>query len=246
MIVVVDNKSDSQNVQQLQLLAKDYACVSVILNETNSGYFKGLNIGISFLRENYPEVDWMVVGNNDLEFPLDFADKLASNVIRWNDYAVISPDIITLDGEHQNPHVINCISNLRETFYDFYYSNYYLGMFMLKMRRMFPVLLDRKDEQSWYIAQPIYQGHGSCYLLGPKFFEYFKELWAPTFLMYEEYFLSKQLDMIGEKIFYDPAIQVLHHCHATLNMLPSRQRWCFARESHREYRRHVIRNHAVV
>ena len=55
---------------------------------------------------------------------------------------------------------------------------------------------DRGDESQYEItAQPIYQGHGSCYILGPKFFEYFSELWAPTLrMMSEGDFLSKQLE----------------------------------------------------
>jgi GT2 family glycosyltransferase len=114
-----------------------------------------------------------------------------------------------------------------------------LGIVIQKLARLLPRLSERTDEKQWLVPQTIYQGHGSCYLLGPKFFDRFEELWAPTFLMSEEYFLSKQLSDAGYKIFYEPSIQVIHHWHGSLQKLPSRQRWNFARDAHREYRKYV-------
>lgn len=239
VVVVVDNKSSAENVDQLRELALSESAVRVIFNEENVGYFRGLNIGIKNLRARHPDIEWMVVGNNDLEFPANFSDCLASNAERLLPHAVVSPDVITVDGEHQNPHVISKISTIREIFYDIYYANYYLGLVIQKLAMMLPSLSERSDEEHWRIAQSIYQGHGSCYLLGPRFFEQFDELWAPTFLMSEEYFLSKQLSDVGQKVYYEPAIQVVHHWHASMAGLPSRQRWAFARDAHREYRKFV-------
>lgn len=238
-VVVVDNQSGAEDVAQLRELARCEPTVQVIFNQENVGYFRGLNIGIRSLRAMHPDIQWMVVGNNDLEFPVDFSDCLANNAERLRPYAVVSPDIITVDGEHQNPHVISKISTTREIFYDLYYANYYLGLVIQKLAMMLPSLSERSDEEHWRIAQPIYQGHGSCYLLGPRFFEQFDELWAPTFLMSEEYFLSKQLSDAGQEVYYEPAIQVVHHWHASMAGLPSRQRWAFARDAHREYRKFV-------
>lgn len=238
-VVVVDNQSSAEDVVQLRELARCESAVQVIFNEENVGYFRGLNIGIRSLRATHPDIEWMVVGNNDLEFPENFSDCLASNAERLRPHAVVSPDVITVDGEHQNPHVISKISTIREIFYDIYYANYYLGLVIQKLAMMLPSLSERSDEEYWRIAQPIYQGHGSCYLLGPRFFEQFDELWAPTFLMSEEYFLSKQLSDVGQKVYYEPAIQVVHHWHASMAGLPSRQRWAFARDAHREYRKFV-------
>lgn len=237
-IVVVDNNSNHDNVAQLRELER-YPAVSLILNTENVGYFRGLNLGIRHLREHYPDYEWLVVGNNDLEFPPDFGDHLAANVDRLRDHAVVSPDVITVDGQHQNPHVISRISTLREVFYDLYYSNYYLGLLVYRLAMGFRAISERSDEEHWQTARPIYQGHGSCYILGPRFFEQFEEFWAPTFLMSEEYFLSKQLSDVGQQVYYEPAMQVVHHWHASLTNLPSRQRWKYARDAHREYRKYV-------
>jgi GT2 family glycosyltransferase len=238
-IVVVDNRSDVENVTLLQELTDKIPKVHVIFNEDNVGYFRGLNIGIRYMRIRYPDIEWIVVGNNDLEFPPDFADKLASNATRLSAHAVVSPDVITVDGVHQNPHVISGISALRELFYVLYYSNYYVAMIIQRLAAILHPLSRRGDEKHWRVAQPIHQGHGSCYLLGPRFFRQFDELWAPTFLMAEEYFLSKQLANVGQQVYYDPIIQVTHQWHASLSKLPSRQRWIYARDAHRECRKYI-------
>ena len=238
-IVVVDNKSDVSNVSQLNKMAAENPDVRLILSQHNVGYFRGLNLGIKHLRGQHPDVEWLVVGNNDLEFPADFADKFSSVAPVLRSHAVVSPDIVTVEGDHQNPHVISGISKIREIFYDLYFANYYIGMAVKKLTTIFPSVSERSDEEQWQIARPIYQGHGSCYLLGPRFFEQFAELWAPTFLMSEEFFLSKQLKDVGEQVYYEPKIRVIHHWHGSLEKIPSRRRWEMARDAHREYRKYV-------
>lgn len=238
-VVVVDNGSDEQNKLELRELATAKPDVDVIFSAENAGYFRGLNVGIRHLRETQPSIEWMVIGNNDLEFSPDFGDLLESNAARWRGHAVVSPDIVTVDGQHQNPHVISHISKVREIVYDVYFSNYYIGLLTQKLANALRPISDREDEQHWETAQPICQGHGSCYLLGPRFFEQFDELWAPTFMMSEEYFLAKQLMDVGQRVYYDPAIRVTHHWHASLAKLPSRHRWELARAAHSEYRKYV-------
>ncbi len=239
-MIVVDNASAAEHRQLLEELAADFPQLTVIFNPENAGYFEGLNIGIRSL-EDVVNYDWVIVGNNDLEFPQDFALKLQQESARMGQHAVISPDVITLDGEHQNPHVIARISALREVVYDLYYASYPLAMLIQRLARWLPRFSERRDEQHWRVAQPIYQGHGSVYLLSSVFFKHFRELWAPTFLMGEEFFLSKQLGDQGMQVYYDPQVQIRHHWHASLAKLPSRARWQMARDAHQVYRQYVPR-----
>lgn len=238
-VFVVDNASTEDEVRKLRPLSEKFPSVHVIESRDNTGYFGGLNVGLTALRQKRPDIEWAVVGNNDLEFPADFCDLLQDNAQALQAHSVISPDVVTLDGEHQNPHVISNISVIREVFYDIYYANYHLGRLIHKVAKMFPRFSERSDEEQWQVAQPIYQGHGSCYLLGPRFFRQFKEFWAPTFMMSEEFFLSKQLKEVGEQVWYEPKIRVIHHWHGALEQLPSRRRWEMARDAHREYRKYV-------
>jgi GT2 family glycosyltransferase len=238
-IVVVDNQSAPEHVTTLRQLAGEHAAVDLLLNDQNVGYFPGLNCGMRRMRERYPDVKHLVIGNNDLLFPVDFCATVEQNLSVLDQHAVVSPDIVTLDGEHQNPHVIRTVSKTRELVYDLYYSNYLLAQAILWAARVSRSVTDRHDERQHQTAQPIYQGHGSCYLIGPKFFQHFQELWAPTFLMGEEYFLSKQLSDRGMQTYYHPTIKLTHCYHGSLHSVPSRKLWQLAREAHKVYRRHV-------
>lgn len=237
-IVVVDNKSETVDVELLKIIEQDYPSVKIIYNDENSGYFKGLNIGIEYLREKYTDLNHIVIGNNDLFFPPDFIDTLYSNSSLFKQYPVISPDLLTLDGVHQNPHVIEKISKKREIIYDLYYSNYYLSVLIGYAAKITKRFTDRSDEEQFEIAQTIHQGYGACYILGPLFFEHFSLLWAPTFLMGEEFFLSKQLEKKGMKVYYEPTIKVNHHDHATMGKLPGKKLWKISRDSHKIYRKY--------
>ena len=238
--VVVDNQSAFEQVEILRNLAAEFPdSVDLQLNDQNLGYFSGLNCGIRHMREHHPEVQHLVIGNNDLLFPVDFCTALERNLSVLNQHAVVSPDIVTLDGQHQNPHVIRTISKARELVYDLYFANYLLAQVILWVARVSRSVTARRDHRQHHIAQAIYQGHGSCYLIGPKFFQHFQELWAPTFLMSEEYFLSKQLSDLGMQTWYEPAISLTHCYHGSLNSVPSRKRWQIAREAHKVYRRYV-------
>jgi GT2 family glycosyltransferase len=238
-IVIVDNCSNAENVNQLNQLNKQYANVTIFQNENNVGYFRGLNVGINYIRKSFPEVNVMVVGNNDLLFPLDFATSVNSIIPKLTKYPVISPKIFTENGLSQNPHVVNNISFFRELVYDIYFSSYILARMVKWGAKVTKGLTDRSDELKHDEAALIYQGHGSCYLLGPVFFENFDELFAPTFLMGEEFFLSHQLNSKGFKVYYEPRVQLVHNCHSSIDQIPSKKIWEFAREAHKEYRKYI-------
>jgi GT2 family glycosyltransferase len=238
-IVVVDNNSDRSNVEELHAIAKEFPQVELVLNRENLGYFNGLNVGIRYLRSSQPEINVMVVGNNDLVFPADFPESVGRNLSTLEKYAVVSPDVVTLDGVHQNPHIIHRIGKVREFVHKLYYANYYLAVAIRGVAKVTRGLTERRDQAQHAIAQEIYQGIGACYLLGPLFFRNFEELLAPTFLMHEEYFVSKQLSDKGLRIFYEPSIRVVHQCHGATGALDDKTAWRAARAAHKTYRRYV-------
>ena len=238
-IVIVDNASNDKHKDILVDLSNEFINVKVIFNSQNSGYFSGLNIGIFWLKENFNQFEYVVIGNNDVLFSYNFIKSIENSTDLFKKYPVISPDIKTVDGFHQNPHVIKSISRIREVVYDIYHYNYYVSKIVLMISRLTKSFSSRGDERQYKYAQEVYQGYGAMYILGPLFFENFEKLWAPTFLMYEEFFLSKQLSDKGFKIYYEPSIKLTHLMHASTDMLPSRQKWEFSRTSHNMYRKFV-------
>ncbi len=238
--VVVDNSSGEEDLQLLAGLQSEFPEeVEIIKSTENLGYFPGLNVGIKALHQRFGEFDAVVVGNNDLLFANDFIDSLARYESLLVGYPVISPDVVTIDGTHQNPHVIESISKSRELLYDLYYSNYYLARLLIWLARVTRPISRRKDDLQWAVSRPILQGHGSCYILSPLFFRLFDALWAPTFLMGEEFFLSKQLRDGGHQVYYESRVRVLHCLHATISRVPARRIWTYSRLAHRLYRQHV-------
>ena len=231
-VVVVDNKSNPGDIESLRSIEQEYKRITVIYNQENVGYFRGLNVGIKHLRKNGLVLDCIVAGNNDLVFPPNFFNKVAGSLDRMHRYAVISPDLVTLDGVHQNPLVRNKISAFRKIVWNVYYYNYHMALIIRWIARVTRALSQRKDYKSHKKGGVIYSGYGACYILTPVFFQYYEELLAPTFLMGEEFFLSTQLAGKGLEIFYDPSIVVQHHDHATTDKVPSRKLWEMYRKSH--------------
>lgn len=237
-VVIVDNASRPPDREALVEMCRERDEVTLLLNEANVGYFRGLNLGIAHLRKTFPQVEYIVVGNNDLEFFPDLLSSIQAKSDLFQRHAVIAPDIIGPDGEHQNPHVISPIGWKRELVYDLYYSNYQVARLILFVNRVLAPFTRRKDHLSHDVGQEIHQGYGACYVLGPLFVRNYPELWAPTFLMGEEYFLAKQLAARRLTQYYEPSIRVFHCGHATTSSIPRREMWEIAKLSHKIYREH--------
>jgi len=237
-LIVVDNSSNSNEIEELREIESKYDFCRVIYNKDNVGYFEGLNCGIRSI--DPLTYEYIVIGNNDLQFDNSFVNQIKSLPKSIaSKYPIIAPDIVTLDNVHQNPHVIHKISQFREFMYDAYYSNYIVSRVIWRLARLFSFISSRTDDQQYLNGREIYQGYGACYILTPKFFENFSCLWAPTFLMGEEFFLWKQLNDKGLKLWYEPSVQVRHYDHASVSKLPSRKMWEISKESHKVYRKYL-------
>ena len=242
-VVIVDNASSSEDVAELRRIAADFPGVEVLAQPKNLGYFPGLNVGIRHLRATAPEIPHLVIGNNDLLFPSGFLAMVERNAAVLEKWAVVAPDLVTPEGVHQNPHVLHPIGGARRFIWDLYYAAYPLGTLIKWGARTAGRLAARPENRAgstlYQQAGPIEQGYGACYLLGPAFFRHFAALAAPTFLMQEEYFLSEQLQGIGQQTWYEPGIVVQHVGHATMGQMQSRRHWEIARTAHRTYKRYL-------
>jgi len=242
-VVVVDNRSKDEDVAALKEIGRDYPEVELILNPENVGYFPGLNIGIRHLRRKFPEIEHVVVGNNDLVFPPNFVETVQRHREVFDSWAVVAPDLVTLDGLHQNPHVLYPVGAFRRLIWDLNYLSYPTARLVNQAAKVAGRLMMRPERtptsELWKKPGPILMGIGAAYLLGPLFFRHFTQLCAPTFLMAEEAFLTEQLKTIGQLPYYDPRFVITHHDHATMDKLPGRHVWEISRDGYRIHRRYL-------
>lgn len=237
-IIIIDNNSEENDISDLKKIESTFSNVKIIYNKQNVGYFAGLNIGIEYVR-NKLDIDIYIIGNNDLIFEKDFLFNLENNSHLFNKYAIISPNIITLDNEPQNPHVISNVSKFRHLILDIYYFNYYFSLIISLFLKYTNYIFRRKDFLDSDKAQVIYQGYGACYLIGPIFFKYYNKLFSPTFLMGEEFFLAYQLKMFNLELYYEPSIKVYHQDHASVGLLNSFKFWKISKSSHKIYKKYL-------
>lgn len=223
-IIIVDNASHETDILELEKFIIDLNNNDIVLIKSieNLGYFRGLNLGINYIDK--VEYDYVVIGNNDLIFESNFINQLSIKNFN-NNVFVISPNIIRIDGVHQNPHIVNKFNLIQRLYRKLYFSNYYIGnlIYLFYNRiRSYIVKEDRLDNDK---EQIILMGYGACYILTKYFFVNFNELDAPLFLMGEEGVLANQVIGANGITLYCPDLIVNHHDHTSIGKLPSR--WLF-------------------
>lgn len=240
-IVIVDNFSEIKEINILKKFKTEnlQKKLHFLFLDENIGYFKGLNKGINYLNKMDVNFDYFIIGNNDLIFPEMLLKLLCKNNLIHSLYPVISPNLITLDNVHQNPHVLYRISRMRKIIYDFYFYDYNFAKIISTISKYTSFLTKRKDSVAHKNSGVINMGYGACYLLTTNFFDFFKELDAKTFLMGEEAFLSNQIHSKGLEIYYDSEIEILHYDHASCGKIPARKMWEFTSESYKLYRKYI-------
>lgn len=227
-IVVVDNNSNIEEKEILKSFSERHKDFEVVFNSDNIGYFPAMAKGQEYAYRK-GKYDYMLVANNDLIYHEDFVTKLVELNLS-DDVMVISPDIITSDGLHQNPHFINRISNIRKRLYRFYFSNWYVSLFFLHLLRFFGVRRHEKNKEGYEDEQQIYMGFGACFILSKSYMERIHLVDTRSFLMGEERLLTLQVEKANGIIKYIPKLKVTHLDSATFKKLPSR----FAFENERK------------
>ena len=226
--ILVDNSESAEQLEALNDFNFPTIDIKVVGANRNLGYFGGLNLGLSEASS-----DFVVICNNDLKFQRDFCIKLLSSKYE-EPILAIAPDVITIDGYHQNPHVLSPIGWLRRFQFDLYYTNYFVAKLMVRIlavfrptRRVLPILEEGCE---------IHMGIGACYILLPAFLKKFSNLDYPQFLYGEEAYFSKQIHDAGGVLWYEPKLRVVHAESVSTAKIPRRQIYEYAKEGYPDYR----------
>lgn len=233
-IIIVDNASRKEDVNNLEQFidALNIDAVVLIKSDVNLGYFKGLNLGIKLAIENNYN-DYVIVGNNDLEFASNFLSELYKIPFTSNEL-VVAPDVVTIEGIHENPHVINKMSFLRKMKQEIYFSNYNLAKLI---NRFYST--DRKPKSFDPERKYIYMGIGALYVLTPNFFKHFNKLWDDVFLYGEEAILAGQIQSVNGKIIYEPLLKCNHNESATTSKMESKYKYDTIKKSYKIYKKYL-------
>lgn len=228
-IIVVDNSNKDHDFKYLNNLIRinNIENNTFVLKTKNEGYFQGLNKGIAFVQENNINPLYYIIGNNDLTFPEDFINNLSKIKTEYNELIIV-PDVITIDGSHENPHIKNRISSFKKLSYDIYYSNFYIAKFI----NIFYKTNLRKSKSFDPKRQEVCQGIGAIYIMTQSFFKYFDRLWEKVFLYCEEAILSAQVKSVGGKIIYDPLLKCFHNESATTSKIHKKEKYDIYRKSY--------------
>src|SRR5262249_46797298 len=104
--LVVDNSTEREQMSACAQLSDVYAWLRYIRSDRNLGYFGGLNLGLA--KRPQDTAAFVIIGNNDLEFSPTFCKDLLETPFDETVFAMC-PDVVTLGGRHQNPHVVRRI-----------------------------------------------------------------------------------------------------------------------------------------
>ena len=234
--IIVDNGSKLEEYDRLKAHSEEMENVQLIRLDENIGYFRGLNVGISRVDKGDDVV--LVVGNNDLTFDEDFIINYKA-IDLMDDNLVVAPNITTKYGRQQNPHVIDRVGKMEKFKSKLYYSNYYVGQAFKILNSVLKKLLktDTKNFVNNYGQMKIKRGIGACYILPPKFFQFFDKLDDHVFLWGEEVLLSSQVESVSGTTLYVPTLKIIHHESASVAKIASRKRYNINKASYQIYKK---------
>ena len=229
-IIIVDNGSSNNSCSILKEKYKDNNNVTIIINDSNLGFAKGNNVGFLYAK-NIFKADFIVQLNNDTIInQTDFNDRIIK-LYDQNTYAVLGPDIITLDGCHQNP-----VKNVNWTFFKLFIFRtkkiiQYLMTFIPFMDKYLHI--NESSFRKHMVDRIVIDTtlHGACYIFSSDYISKFDGLYDKTFLYMEEDILKLRADYYGYKMIYSPDVRIIHKEDIATNMIVSssikKKRWVY-------------------
>lgn len=222
-IVVVDNASPNKSGLQLKNIFGNDNDIHVIINDSNTGFAKGNNIGFLYAKQHL-HADNIVVMNSDVIIEqVDFENKIFE-LNKKRSVHIIAPDIKTLDEKHQNPFRINRVRNytiLRAcAFYSLWIITMKIPMFNKVFLKNINQIMRKKISKGNFVndCKGNIIPHGSCLIYTEKYVNEEDIAFLPiTFLFHEEDILYEYASSKGYVILYSPTIRVNHLEDASIN-----------------------------
>lgn len=219
--IVVDNCSNNKSFEKLVLFSKNYSNVYVYKTEKNLGFAKGNNFGYQKLLE-LMKPDYTIISNDDILLPQQGLYNWISNCYKKYRFAVLGPDIYSINGGfHQSPSK-NKTTDLNE-----------LNKEKKSLKKsIIHCYINKILKKSTYNGIPVWENnlykdfsesltlHGSFQIFSKEYFKYYKNPYDDsTFLYMEEDILKLRCDKFNLKMIYEPSYQVEHLQAVSTNMV---------------------------
>jgi GT2 family glycosyltransferase len=237
-IIIVDNNSSANEREKLirWYEGENPSIITLQLLSENIGYFPALNYGLTHCVKRF-ESDYIIIGNNDLVFEDSFLLKLSKRHYENNTY-IISPNVVNIDNNHQNPQVKYRYTKLQLLFLDLYFFHYWIAALLGFVSRFIKFRGIQKSKDDYQNSQYISIGYGACYILTKSYIQYVGEIPSYLFLMNEENALSDIVFKHNGRIYYDADLIVHHMEHSSVNMVPPKKLYKYAQISYCESKKH--------
>ncbi len=220
-IVVVDNCSANGSAEKIKEKYYRNSKINVLIRQCNTGYAKGNNFGCEYAKKNL-NPDFLCVLNNDTTIEQqDFITKII-NKHHDDPFDILGPDIISMDGLHQNPlrqkqlnieEVNKRISHYRSFLF---LNRMHIEEILMKIVRpfkkksAFKEMIDNKKE-NYEEEQRNIVLHGSCLVFSKSFFENKENVFFDkTFMYAEEYILAFLAEKYECCLLYYPEVSIHH------------------------------------
>lgn len=196
-VCVVDNASRKEEVEVLKSGLKRGE--TLIEAAENCGYARGNNLGAE-LFEKDPQVDKILILNDDCLFTEDVLTPMAAYIDSHPECGVVFPLVKAADGSIDMACMRKAKSNR-----DLFLQGGFLGRFP-GLRNEFLPTTDIAESKEIHTEVP----PGSCMMLSKTYFKSIGYLDPNTFLYFEEHILAAKLNHDGRSCVLLPQVSITH------------------------------------
>lgn len=215
-IIIVDNASPNESGNVLSDMYKNDINIICLQSDKNGGFAYGNNMGYEYARNNI-HADIIIAMNSDVNIEDNvFIINLLNYAKTHSEICIVSPDIVTKNGFHQNPYLQKAISTqvqkkiiLKKQIGRYLYSIPLLGE-ILTNRKSVTEFQPYHREKVLFSVKDIVP-HGACVIYLPKWvYAETRAFIKGTFLFVEEELLFDYCNFKNYDIIYEPQFVVFH------------------------------------
>lgn len=179
--------------------------IYIINNPINSGFAKGNNMGTRFAVKHF-NPQYILFSNTDIKFiDNNVVEKLIEKIKNIHEAGIIGPKVIGLKGELQSPEPFK---SFKDKHILMPLSKFFCNKKNKEKKFKLNYSLEAKEGFHYKVM-------GSFFIVKTKDFLECGMMDPQTFLYAEEMILTERMRSIGKKVYYDPAVCILHEHGAT-------------------------------